>query len=38
VLPLEKLLVLDLEVLIQNHAADLPTLFAETLLRSEARR
>jgi hypothetical protein len=32
---LEKLLVLGFEVLIQNHAADLPTVFAETLLRAE---
>ena len=32
---LEKPLVLGLEVLLEDHAADLPTLFAETLLRPE---
>jgi hypothetical protein len=32
---LEKLLVLGLEVLLEDHAADLSTLLAETLLRAE---
>ena len=34
---LEKSLVLGLEVLLEDDAADLPTLFAETLLRAEVR-